>query len=82
MLAAKTTCKDRWRQIINEAARIPLKHLITLEPSISENQTNEMKAENVQLVIPQGLFGSYKDSQINWLMNLDNFIGLASSRQL
>src|SRR5690606_34226989 len=39
MLASKSTCKDRWRQILNEAARIPDKHLLTLEPSISENQT-------------------------------------------
>jgi len=36
MLAAKTTCKDRWRQIRNEAKRIPVKHLLTLEPGISE----------------------------------------------
>lgn len=28
LLAAKTTCKDRWRQVLAEAARIPKKHLI------------------------------------------------------
>lgn len=27
MLASKTTSKDRWRQILNEASRIPIKHL-------------------------------------------------------
>ena len=37
-LAAKTTCKDRWRQVINEADRIPEKHLFTLQPTISKNQ--------------------------------------------
>ncbi len=30
MLAAKTTCKDRWRQVINEADRVATKHLLTL----------------------------------------------------
>ena len=30
--------------------RIPNKHLLTLEPGISENQTNEMKSEQVQLI--------------------------------
>lgn len=42
MLASKSTCKDRWRQMLNEAVRISDKHLLTLEPSISENQTNEI----------------------------------------
>lgn len=81
MLASKSTCKDRWRQILNEAARIPDKHLLTLEPSISENQTNEMKSEQVQLVIPQGLHSSYTMAQQAWLMNIAEFIGLTRHRQ-
>ncbi|NIA32012.1 MAG: restriction endonuclease, partial [Actinobacteria bacterium] len=47
MLAVKKTCKDRWRQILVEAQRIPKKHLLTLEPSISSSQTDEMKLQNV-----------------------------------
>ncbi|EBP4586018.1 restriction endonuclease [Salmonella enterica] len=81
MLASKSTCKDRWRQILNEAARIPDKHLLTLEPSISENQTNEMKSEQVQLVIPQGLHSSYTMAQQAWLMNIAEFIVLTRHRQ-
>ncbi|EKB9992493.1 restriction endonuclease [Salmonella enterica] len=81
MLASKSTCKDRWRQILNEAARIPNKHLLTLEPSISENQTNEMKSEQVQLVIPQGLHSSYTLAQQTWLMNIAGFIDLTRHRQ-
>lgn len=42
MLGVKSTCKDRWRQVLSEAARIERKHLFTLEPGISENQTTEM----------------------------------------
>ena len=38
MLGAKSTCKDRWSQILPEAERIPLKHLVTLEPGISETR--------------------------------------------
>lgn len=36
MLAVKTTCRDRWRQILNEADRIPGKHLLTLQEGVSE----------------------------------------------
>ncbi len=42
MLGAKSTLKERWRQILMEAARIPRKHLCTLEPSISKDQTDEI----------------------------------------
>jgi DNA (cytosine-5)-methyltransferase 1 len=52
-LGAKTTCKDRWRQILNEAERIPNKFLITLQKGISSNQLMEMKEHNVTLVVPQ-----------------------------
>lgn len=81
MLASKSTCKDRWRQILNEAARIPDKHLLTLEPSISENQTNEMKAERVQLVLPRGLHSTYTAAQQAWLMDVAAFTRLARQRQ-
>ena len=81
MLASKSTCKDRWRQILNEAARIPHKHLLTLEPSISENQTNEMQVEQVQLVLPQGLHSTYTPAQQTWLMDVVTFTKLAWQRQ-
>lgn len=81
MLASKTTSKDRWRQILNEAARISVKHLITLEPSISENQTAEMQSEQVQLVIPAPLHTTYTVNQRGWLLDVAGFIDLAKARQ-
>lgn len=81
MLASKSTCKDRWRQILNEAARIPYKHLLTLEPSISESQTAEMQRERVQLVLPRSLHSSYTEAQQTWLMDVGAFIGLVQRRQ-
>lgn len=74
MLAAKTTCKDRWRQILNEADRIPAKHLLTLQHGVSENQFKEMRKANVILVVPQALHKSYPDSVRGELLNLQSFI--------
>ena len=74
MLAVKSTCKDRWRQALSEAALIEHKHLLTLEPSISVNQTNEMAANNLQLVVPEELHQTYKPEQRDWLMDLSSFI--------
>lgn len=81
MLGAKSTCKDRWRQILNEAQRIVLKHLVTLEPGISINQTEEMRDEQVQLVLPRSLHETFSDDQREWLMDVSDFVELVRSRQ-
>lgn len=81
VLGAKSTCKDRWRQVLAEAKRIKQKHLLTLEPSISENQTDEMKANSLQLVLPAKLHDTYRPSQRAWLMNLRQFVQLVKERQ-
>jgi len=81
MLGVKSTCKDRWRQVLSEAARIPNKHLITLEPGISENQTNEMAANNLQLVLPRALHETYRENQQNSLMDLESFIALVKVKE-
>lgn len=80
MLAAKSTCKDRWRQILTEAARIPQKHLFTLETAISENQTDEMKNHCVQLVVPPSVAKTFSQSQQLKLINLQQFIKLLESK--
>lgn len=81
MLAVKSTCKDRWRQILAEAAKIKQKHLLTLEPGISANQTDEMNANNVRLIVPQGLHASYAESQRGWLIRIADFLEHARSKQ-
>jgi hypothetical protein len=81
MLGAKSTCKDRWRQVLSEAARILNKHLLTLEPGISLSQTNEMRANNLQLVLPAELHETYLPEQRASLMDLSGFIALARERE-
>jgi hypothetical protein len=81
MLGAKSTCKDRWRQVLAEAARIDQKHLVTLEPGISVNQTDEMQHQSLQLVLPAELQETYTGTQRDWLLSLDNFIDLVDTRQ-
>jgi hypothetical protein len=74
MLGVKSTCKDRWRQVLTEADRIGSKHLLTLEAAISENQTEEMKDRNLQLVIPRKIQSSYTELQKNWLFTVNDFL--------
>ena len=81
MLGAKSTLKERWRQVLSEAARIPGKHLLTLEPGISQNQTDEMAAKALRLVVPRALHASYRPAQQAWLMDVRGFVALARARQ-
>lgn len=81
MLGVKTTCKDRWRQILSEAGRVKEKHLFTLEQSISENQTNEMRVHKVQLVVPEPIHDTYNQNQQLALISLSEFIKMALSKQ-
>ena len=74
MLGAKTTCKDRWRQVLKEGARITIKHLITMEPSISERQTSEMYESGIRLVVPSQLHPTYKDTQLESILTFGDFI--------
>lgn len=75
MLAVKTTCRDRWRQILNEADRIADKHLLTLQEGVSEAQFREMTQARVRLVVPAGLTGSYPRTVQPHLQTLESFIG-------
>lgn len=61
VLGAKTTCKDRWRQILSEADRIKdrTKYLVTLQQGISPQQLAEMQSEDVCLVVPKAYLKSY-----------------------
>ena len=82
MLGVKTTAKDRWRQVLSEADKISNKHLITLEPAISKNQTDEMRAQKLQLVIPTSIMKTYSTAQQNQLICLADFIKYVADRQI
>ena len=75
----KTTCKDRWRQVLNEAKRVPDKHLITLQPTISEKQLKEMKDSKLTLIVPKSLHKAYPPSEMS-ILTIDSFIGYAREK--
>ena len=80
-LASKTTCKDRWRQVINEADRLKNrnKYLFTLQQGISENQMKEMEAEKVILVVPKEYISTYPKPVQKSILTLEQFIKLVKS---
>jgi EcoRII C terminal len=81
MLGVKSSCKDRWRQVLAEADRIAEKHLLTLEPGISEHQTQEMKSKNLKLVLPGAIHATFAPTQQRWLLTILEFVELVRERQ-
>jgi hypothetical protein len=79
-LGTKTTCKDRWRQILNEANRIPEKHLLTLQQGISSNQLDEMADEKVTLVVPKPYHSMYPVEYQDRLWTVEKFIHFAEEK--
>lgn len=75
-LAAKTTCKDRWRQILNEADRLrdKPKYLCTLQQGISPAQMDEMQKENVVLVVPHPYISAYPSEYRERIWTLSKFV--------
>ena len=75
-LAAKTTCKDRWRQVLNEANRMKEspKYLCTLQQGISRAQMDEMQDENVILVVSKPYISSYPRDRQGRIWTLARFV--------
>ena len=75
-LAAKTTCKDRWRQILNEADRLrdENKYLCTMQQGISAAQMDEMQAEKVILVVPKPYITAYPKDRRDRIWTVGRFV--------
>lgn len=74
VVGIKRTCKDRWRQVLNEATKISKKYIFTIQPSISKNQLEEMQKANVSLIVPESLHKSYPSSRKMHIFSLQNFL--------
>jgi hypothetical protein len=76
MVGVKTTCKDRWPQVLKEAKRVAEKHLLTLQKGMGVKQLKEMRAANVTLVVPQAyhkFYPPYSKTGVQ-LMTVQEFI--------
>ena len=75
-LAAKTTCKDRWRQVLNEADRLrdQNKYLCTMQQGISSAQMDEMEAEKVILVVPKPYISTYPKDKQHRIWSVSKFV--------
>ena len=80
-MGAKTTCKDRWRQVLTEADRVEVKFLFTLQQGISKNQLKEMHDSQLTLVVPQKYISSFPRDYQDEIKDLLGFVLMVKEKQ-
>jgi EcoRII C terminal len=75
ILGAKTTFKDRWRQILEEGDRVRVKHGVTRDPFITETMFAQMNTGDRRLIVvmPKPIIDRYTINPPN-LVSLADFI--------
>ena len=79
MLGVKTSVKDRWRQVLDEAAKIRVKHLFTLSEGVSPDQFRQMDGSGLRLVVPEVNVRRFPEAVRPRLMTLARFLQVARS---
>ena len=80
ILGAKTTARERWRQILQEAKRVKNKHLVVWREPVTESSRKEMKQANVRLIAPKHLHKDFS-GDISDLWCVKDFIAHVKSMQ-
>ncbi|TAK11270.1 MAG: hypothetical protein EPO32_12835 [Anaerolineae bacterium] len=74
IVGVKRTCRDRWRQVLNEARRVERKHILTLQEGISSPQLQEMRQAGVCLIVPESLHKQYPKEDRTEILTIQGFL--------
>lgn len=81
VLAAKSTCKDRWPQVLADADRVPAKHLCTLDTALSSFQLADMLSKQILPVMPARVLAGYSGvARAGEILDVAGFIDLVRER--
>ena len=80
-LAAKTTTKERWRQVVTEASRLEEKFLITMDRQLNADVLEAMRQNHVRAVIPASLQVEYGPVLATHMTSVRSFIDLVRERE-
>lgn len=70
-LGAKSTARERWKQVLSEAGRLRRRHLATLDPQLSHASLRSMAEHDVVPVMPRRLADLYHGHAV---MTVEGFI--------
>jgi type II restriction enzyme len=73
-IGLKTSCKDRWRQVLREAPRARNRFLLTMQEEMSEKQCDEIRRASITLVVPRPLHDGYPKARRPTLWDVDRLV--------
>lgn len=80
MLASKTSIKDRFRQVADEANRIGEKHLFTITPGdVTHSKLEQLDELSLRLVMPRSVRDTYDDVIASDTMLFSDFVRMLES---
>lgn len=71
ILGAKTSLKERWRQILAEGGRVSVKHGITRDPALTCSTLDQMRSDSFVVVMPKRILRSYQSPRSNQISLMD-----------
>lgn len=76
MVACKSTIRERWPQILPEAARIPEKYLLTLDQDLTASVIRDMTDARLRPFLPQGTINAHYqgNSELDHLGNVADLL--------
>ena len=74
-LGAKSTARERWKQVLSEASRLRRRNLATLDPQLSDASLTAMVEHDVIPVMPARLGALYNNDSV---MSVEGFIERAA----
>ena len=78
---AKSTSRERWKQVLHEASRLERRHLGTLDPSISSATVRAAAAAGVTIVVPRPLRDLYDEDAQQALWTVADFVSHVAATQ-
>lgn len=76
VVAIKTTCRDRWRQVTEEAPKAAVKYLFTTQHGISISQLDQIEAAGIQLIVPAVLHLDYPKERVSRIWSFEQFLSV------
>lgn len=82
-VGAKTTTKERWRQLAGEAEAVGTRHMVTMDTGINASKAHAMKSLSVVPVLPRPVIDECYDGKPfrDALLTVSDFVMLARDRQ-
>jgi hypothetical protein len=74
MVAAKSRVRERWKDVLEQADRIPQKYFLTVDEDMAEEKIRKMRSKNLRVFMPRQLIEQRYGSQEQLVDDVDSLL--------